>query len=282
MIKKFKNYLIEIKNLSRANQALIKGHIMMQNRTIDPKIPYTWEFSGFSQNGEDGIIHFLRSKLNHRNHYFLEIGASDGIENNTSWLLIAEKYNGVFVEGNKNLAERINRTILHHHIGAKCLNVFVTIQTVEKIYKELLYKNPDVFSLDIDGNDYFIAEKLLSLGFRPKIIVVEYNSAYGPERKISINYNKYFNFLQHHSSLLYYGVSISAWKSLFDKHNYSFVTVESCGVNAFFIDKNEFNKDFINEINGVHFQENQYQLKKFGITHEKQFALVEKEFFCEL
>lgn len=282
MIKKLKNYLIDMRNLVRMNQALIKGNIMMSNRVINPKDPVSWEFSGFSQNGEDGIIHFLRAQLKKRNKYFLEVGASDGVENNSTWLLCAEKYNGVLVEGDKSLADRIDRTLIHHHIGAKCLNVFVTKETLKEVFNELLFKDPDVCSLDIDGNDYFIADGLFQLGLRPKIFVVEYNSAFGPEKSISIEYQKDFNFAAAHPSKLYYGVSVGGWKNFFEKNNYSFVTVDSCGVNAFFVDNTCFDASFLKDLKGLQFQENAYQLKKFKSTFENQFLLIQNERFHKI
>src|ERR1700675_3503795 len=45
-------------------------------RVIDPQVPRTWEFSGFSQHGEDGIIDYLCSHLVNPNRFFFEIGAA--------------------------------------------------------------------------------------------------------------------------------------------------------------------------------------------------------------
>ena len=63
---------------------------MMLARRIDLTRPATWEFSGFSQNGEDGILDVLRHQLTRSNRYFIEIGAADGIENNIGALASRE------------------------------------------------------------------------------------------------------------------------------------------------------------------------------------------------
>ena len=43
-----------------------------------------------------------------------------------------------------------------------------------ELYAALAFhENPDLFSLDIDGNDFYIAKAILDGGFRPKIFVVE-------------------------------------------------------------------------------------------------------------
>ena len=95
MIRKLINYLYDLRNRQRIIIALSKGEIMMNARNINLTQPATWEFSGFSQNGEDGILDVLRKQLSSSNRYFIEIGSSDGIENNSAWLVVVEKYNGI-------------------------------------------------------------------------------------------------------------------------------------------------------------------------------------------
>ena len=89
MFKKMRRYLWRLEDRQRINIALSKGALMGMRR-IDLQRPATWEWSCFSQNGEDGIIDVLCSQLLESNRYFLEIGAADGIENNTAWLAVHE------------------------------------------------------------------------------------------------------------------------------------------------------------------------------------------------
>ncbi|RLA43500.1 MAG: hypothetical protein DRR42_21665, partial [Gammaproteobacteria bacterium] len=84
MIKKLLNYLYDIRDRQRILIALSKGAAMINSRVVDLTQPGTWEFSGFSQNGEDGILDVLCKQLNVSNRYFIEIGSSDGMENNTA------------------------------------------------------------------------------------------------------------------------------------------------------------------------------------------------------
>ena len=107
--------------------SLTKGSAMMSARNIDYQEPNTWEFSGFSQNGEDGILDVLRNKLINSNRYFIEIGAADGIDNNSAWLTIAEKYQGLMIEGNSGLVARAKRMISHYSIGLQIVEMFVDV-----------------------------------------------------------------------------------------------------------------------------------------------------------
>lgn len=282
MIKRFINYLLDTRDRQRIGIALSKGAAMMQARNIDLKQPASWEFSGFSQNGEDGILDVLRRQLLTSNRYFIEIGAADGLENNTGWLLVAEKYNGMLIEGSSQLVERARRTVVGYSIGAECHNMFVTKESVRDIKSMAIHLDPDVFSLDIDGNDYYIAQAILDGGIRPKIFVVEYNSVYGPERSVTIEYIEDFVFTRAHPSHLYYGVSISGWRKLFDKKGYRFVTVDRNGVNGFFVDPDCFNGDFLDGVKGLSFAENQSQYKKFRKSSEEQFLLINDQKFISI
>ncbi len=255
---------------------------MMQARKIDLALPGTWEFSGFSQNGEDGILDVLRQQLLKTNRYFIEIGTSDGIQNNSAWLVVAEQYSGIMIEGNPKLAQRARQRVINHSIGAECYNMFVTRENIAELKSLAFHHDPDVLSLDIDGNDYYIAQALLDSGFRPKVFVVEYNSVFGPDRCMTIEYKSNFAFKQAHPTQLYYGVSIAGWRKLFERHGYHFVTVDRNGVNGFFVDPATFDISFLNKVKALPFAENRYQYTKFRKSSEAQFSLIADQKFVAL
>jgi len=89
---------------SRVEMCLARAAATAAVRSIDRLDPETWEFSGFSQHGEVGIIDYLSSKMESRNAFFVEIGAADGLENCTAWLAVAQSYGGLMVEGSTQLA----------------------------------------------------------------------------------------------------------------------------------------------------------------------------------
>lgn len=279
MLSRAIDYLIDYKDRQRIAIALAKGGTSKLSREIDLRDPLTWEFSGFSQNGEDGIIDVLRRQLATSNRYVVEIGAADGTENNSSWLLLAERFEGLLVEGNPRQSARARRNIARYSIGSECLSMFVTRGSVATILGKIVHRDADVFSLDIDGNDYQIAEKLFEGGFRPRIVSVEYNSAYGPERALASAYSDDFRRSDAHPSMLYYGASIAAWKSFFVGRGYRFVTVDANGVNAFFVDPLHFDPVFLDGVRGLPFAENRYQLRAFGKDHTGQFALIADQRF---
>jgi hypothetical protein len=281
MLGSLRNRRLDARDRQRIAIALSRGGAMMQARRIDLALPGTWEFSGFSQNGEDGILDVLRRQLTGSNRYFVEIGASDGIENNTAWLLVAEKYAGLMIEGDPRLAERARRTMPAYSVGAECRHMFVTRESVPALRELAWHLDPDVFSLDIDGMDYHVAGALLDGGFRPRIFAVEYNSVFGPERSLTVEYRPDFAFTAHPTQLCY-GVSIAGWRRFFERRGYRFVTVDRNGVNAFFVDPAFFDPGFLDGVKGLPFAENLYQYRKFRRPSEEQFALIADQRFVSI
>ena len=274
MLNKFLRYLKSLRSMQRVNMALARGAATSALRTLDITDPGSWEFSGFSQNGEDGIIDLLSRRISHPNRYFIEIGASDALENNTAWLAIARRFSGIWIEGDQATSDWCTYLFTSLNYGVEIVCMFVTKESVTELKKLALYMNPDFFPLDIDGNDYYIAEAVLANGFRPKIFVVEYNSAFGPEMSLTIPYREDFRVVQAYGESLYYGCSIGAWIKLFAKFGYSFVTVDSNGANGIFIDPQEFDASFVQNIRGMDFANNFSQLREYRMDWEGQFELI--------
>ena len=220
-------------------------------------------FKVYSQNNEDAILEYLILSLKLKNIKFIEIGTEDYSESNTRF--IYEKYNcdGLIIDNTKNLTSKISKLL---HIWKGNLRIeeeFVNKNNVNTLIdKQFPNKSVDIFSLDIDGVDYWILKELpdnLS-----KIIVAEYNPYFGPDLEVTVPYSDNFNRTEYHSSNLCFGMSLRALINLMENKGYSFIGSASLRSNAFFI-KNEFKnllsledidtsnlKDYTN----AHFREN--------------------------
>lgn len=273
-MNKLTRVLHHLRSTQSINMSLSRGASTSALRSVNPSDPSSWEFCGFSQNGEDGIIDFLTRQIRQPNRYFIEIGASNGLENNTSWLAVARRFSGLWIEGDPEASAWCSYVFTSLNYGLEIVPMFVTKDSVSKLREASLYSNPDVFSLDIDGNDYFLVQAILSSGLKPKIFVVEYNSAFGPEKSVSIPYQEDFRLTRGHINNLYYGCSIAAWKTLFKQQGYNFVTVDVNGVNAFFIDPTQFDAGFVQNIKSSEFAENFAQACEYKTGWQKQFELI--------
>ena len=102
-------------------------------------------------------------------------------------------------------------------------------------------ENLDLFSLDIDGIDYWILEKM-PVNFS-KIAVIEFNSIYGPNLKITTPNIENFDRSKYHFSNLCFETSLKAIVDLMKEKNFSFVGTNLTRCNAF------VQNDYINLIN---------------------------------
>jgi len=234
---------------------------------MESKYINDYEYSNFSQNGEDGIIDFLTKKLIVNKKIFIEIGCGNGLENNSTNLIL-NNWMGFVCDIPHNIY-LYNRFIkaLQPSEKIQSLGIRVNSKNIEEIAKKFLNYDTSFFSLDIDSYDFYILNRLFIAGIFPKIVCVEYNSFLGKE-PVTVKYLENFNrYLIDKDYGLYFGASLSAWKVLFLKHNYKFVCVDNRGVNAFFI-KEEFFDKSISDYKGLNFAYNKVFLSKYKMTGE--------------
>jgi hypothetical protein len=228
-------------------------------------------FKVYSQNNEDAILEYLILSLKLKNIKFIEIGTEDYSESNTRF--IYEKYNcdGLIIDNTKNLTSKISKLLYIWKGNLRIEEKFVNKNNVNTlINKHFPNKNVDIFSLDVDGVDYWILKELpdnLS-----KIIVAEYNPYFGPDLEVTVPYSDNFNRSEYHSSNLCFGMSLRALINLMENKGYSFIGSASLRCNAFFI-KNEFKKllsledidtSNLKDYTNAHFREN--KINNFNYT----------------
>ena len=86
----------------------------------------------------------------------------------------------------------------------------------------------DLLSIDVDGNDYWLWEAVTS--FRPRVVVIEYNSAYGSSDSVVNDYRE-----QSWDGTSDFGSSLKAMTDLGLRLGYQLVHAETTGVNLFFV-----------------------------------------------
>lgn len=88
--------------------------------------------------------------------------------------------------------------------------------TVENVFSKMFLEPIELVSIDIDGNDYWILEKVFSL-FYPSVVIAEFNPAFIDSRTIKYNPNHEW------AGDDYYGFSFEAGKKLAEKHGYEII-----------------------------------------------------------
>ena len=190
----------------------------------------------YSQNEEDGIILYILKHIGIRTKKFIEIGSESGTECNTTNLLKYFDWSGMQIEGDKGLYNnakiQLKESLRKKIKNLTLVNSFVTKKNINKIIKKNFKKEVDLLSIDIDGNDFWIWESINYI--KPRLVVVEYNSFFGPKLSCTIPYNPKFIW-DYKNKRSYYGASLKALEKLGRQKKYTLVGVDGNGVNAFFV-----------------------------------------------
>lgn len=189
-------------------------------------------YKAFSQCDEDGILANILDRLpvSETTKTFVEVGASDGLENNTHLLLLAG-YSGVWVEGSSQKCEFIRNNLPLPSERLRLENLMVGAGNAGALSKRcadfLGTSSPDLLSMDIDGNDYQVLEAMLTT-LNPLVVVAEYNPKFRPPmvRIADVHEDGW-------SGDDYYGASLQALVDLLDE--YQLVCCNLSGVNSFFV-----------------------------------------------
>lgn len=198
------------------------------------------EVKVYSQNGEDGIIDYLINRLGVLKPNFVEIGVGQYIEANTRFLYERFYPKGLIVDCEENLEKKVFKNVNEWKGDLKVVEKFINSENIVSIMEKGINFEVDLFSVDIDGIDYWIIEKIPS--DISKIFIAEYNAVFGDKFDISVPNLNNFNRKNYHHSHLCYGMSLKALIRIMKKKGYYFIGTNSFKNNAFFINMN-YKKD---------------------------------------
>tara|TARA_B100000925_G_scaffold276939_1_gene244495 strand:- start:501 stop:1196 length:696 start_codon:yes stop_codon:yes gene_type:complete len=167
--------------------------------------------------------------------HFFEIGFHFNQFNCSN--LVKKKYSGYLIDGDKNNCFKMSILNVIHKFNLKIHNIFLTKNNIRKVIPSNL---GGIFSIDIDGNDYWILKEVLNCNSNFEIIIVEYNASF-KDRSVTIPYQENFQRHKAHKSGWYHGASLNAFIKLLNSHNYHLIKTIG-GVNAFFVHKDNLGK----------------------------------------
>jgi hypothetical protein len=192
------------------------------------------EFKVFSQFGDDGIIQYLIHRLAPLPDSFVEFGVENYRESNTRFLLLNNNWRGLVLDGSQHCIDHIQADEIcwRHTLTARC--AWITRDNINDLLKEAGFAGEvGLLSIDIDGNDYWVWEKLTVID--SVIAIMEYNSIFGPELAVTIPYDPKFARHRAHYSGQFWGASLPALTQLAGRKGYSLVGCNSAGNNAYFV-----------------------------------------------
>lgn len=168
---------------------------------------------GYCQNGESNYLKFIFDRMGATNKFFVDLGAWDGIHLSNTKIFSEMGWQGLLVDG-KDFP-----------------GVYKSFITKQNIIETLSIHNVpndfDLLSIDIDGNDYWILDEVLT-HYRPRVIISEFNSEHLGAK--TIKYDTDFTF----PNCDYYGYTFDAGIKLADKHGYT-VIFQNGNLNMYYL-----------------------------------------------
>jgi len=175
------------------------------------------KWNKYSQSGEEAYIDFILSNLPTKGEHLVELGAWDGFHLSNTRFLIEMGYNHLLIDGDN----RGNEEVKQH---------FILENNILDLLKQ--YNTPKEFDLlcvDIDGNDLYIIEKILTQ-YKPSLIVAEFNPIWQPHESMVIAYDENHRWNDDE----YYGFSFLAGKKMAEKYGYVCV-YQNDSLNMYFV-----------------------------------------------
>lgn len=202
-------------------------------------------FDVYTNDGLDGILLYIYSKIGMKTRVGIDMACGGPLKANLTNLLLNWNWNALLIDGNEKAinATKIfyNKHLLFSPIIAK---EWITAENIN----DLILKNGfsgeiDLFSLDVDGIDYWLWKSLEVV--TPRVVVVEYHDILGLN-SCTVPYKPDFNRFDMENSN-FFGASLSAFNKLAKEKGYRLIGTNKYQFNAVFI-KNGIGEDFFPEV----------------------------------
>lgn len=189
----------------------------------------------YSQNGEDGIIQMLLAAVGATTRRSVEMCAGDGIENNSTNLIINHGFEALLLDGSDELltvGQEFYANNAHTWYRPPVLQqTWITRDTINDVVTKAGFAGDiDLLTVDVDGVDYWIWQALTCVN--PSIVVTECNVNWRPDLRLTVPYSDTFIWPR---GTGYLGASVGAMVALAQEKGYRFVGMNTYGFNAFFV-----------------------------------------------
>ena len=204
------------------------AELRSSSRYADKRCLTRCEHRVFSQNGEDGAIREIMKRIG-GGRYFVEIGAGDGSENNTTFLL-SLGWSGIWIEGNAANAVAIRKKFAKELSSGQLTlqESFVSAENINSLLAPCGAHQIDILSLDLDRNTYHVWK---AMDMRPRLSVIEYNPSIPPGVDWAVDYvpDRWWD------GSSYYGASLTAMARVGAEKGDLLVGCDLTGTNAYFV-----------------------------------------------
>jgi hypothetical protein len=150
----------------------------------------------------------------------VDIGAGNGVRWSNSYALLLAGWKGLGIEADQQKYELLAK-VYSKFPNAHASNSLADPGNIGSLLRKFaVEENFGVLCLDIDGNDYWVLDAILSQ-FRPGLVVSEINENIPPPLRFVVKFDPNFQLRYH-----FYGYSIAALEDLCARHDYGILELE--------------------------------------------------------
>lgn len=194
-------------------------------------------FRNFSQFDEDGILLYIFAVIGAVNRKCVELCIEDGVQCNTTNLVIEHGWEALMVDGSADNIAKAAKFFGRHPdtcaMQPKLVAAWIDRDNVDELIRAHGFEGEiDLLSLDIDGVDWWVWQRIQSI--RPRVVVLEYNNGWGPDDCLTVPYRADFRWGTPRS---FFGASLAAFCKLGAQKGYRLVGCNKVCNNAFFVRK---------------------------------------------
>lgn len=205
-------------------------------------------FRVYSQNDEDGILLYIFSLIGFTNKTLLDVAFASPVNSNSTNLLCNWGFYGLLLEGSPEGIANSRKFFAAHPdtliYPPKIEQAWVTVENINQIiWNNNVSGEIDLFSLDVDGIDYWLWKSLTVV--QPRVLVVEAAAFLDRGYSITVPYQPDFDRHKIHED--FHGASISAFIKLGREKGYRLVACNKFGFNLFFV-RNDIGSTVLPEI----------------------------------
>jgi hypothetical protein len=255
---------VKLDNESYSQQ--MQRHIVNQYTLfkLQQSVPYTKisdaGFRNYSQFEEDGIILYVLSMIGFKTRRVVEMCCGSGEECMATNLILNHGYDGFLFDGNpgsiqqaKTFFESKQDCLLYPPVLTEA---WITTDNVNDLLTQSgCAGEVDLFSLDIDGNDYWIWDAIRAIN--PRLLLFETNNIIPADKSLTIEYQpEFYCWDKPEPALEYRGASLLAMQKLCRSRGYRMIGAHRHGFNVFFLREDEGTQFFpeisIQEVHANH------------------------------
>jgi len=208
-------------------------------------------FRVHSQFEEDGLLLYIFSKIGFKTRTGIEMCCGWGSECMLANLILYHGFDALLFDGDAYSVSRAKQFFGSHPNSflhpPTIVQQWITKENINDVIIQNGYKGEiDIFSLDVDGIDYYLMQALTTVS--PRVIICETHNVIPADLALTIPYSADFNCADGKYDPEFRSASLFAMVKLMQTKGYRLVGTNRYGFNAIFL-RNDIGSSIFPEVN---------------------------------